>query len=460
MKFSRSCLLAGSALVLGEAAASSTPIKFQLERRVAGATIPGPSYKRASTGQKVDLDTWIQHNADLQWFTNISVGTPPKTFSVLLDTGSADLLLLASNCTNCGGHNLYDAAKSTSFKTLPGDTSIEAVFGTQGDTQPVTTVSNLTAHLVVDTVSLAGLSVPELPFILVDHATEGMVTMPMDGLLGLSPLNLTHFSEAGQGTTFFWSLVLSGAVPSPVFGLHLNSGDEANGGELTLGGIDENKFSGDLAYVDFDMPIVSLALEWFIESPAVFVGNKKVSSATGLALLDSGTAYVMTPDNTTAAAIYAAISPKIIQIDPAGAWGAPCDILAEVNAENINFAIGPEEQAKNMTLPPGAFNLGEYPGKPGICQAVFVNTPAGAEIQDPEGKGRVAWVIGSPLMKGYYNVFDQTDTAKLKYGFAPLKNESSGAAPAPKSGGSTVSVRSGGAVGLAALVGVLAVLCL
>jgi len=426
MKLTSSYLLAGSALLFGEAVTASGPLKIPLaSRRATAPTTHSSRLRRAdATATEVELDTWIQHNADLQWFMNITVGTPPQPFTVLVDTGSADLLIPASNCTNCGQHNRFDASKSTSFQTIPGDTSIEAAFGTQGDTQPVTKVSNLTAHLVVDSVTLAGLTVPQLPFVLIDFATEGLVTMPMDGILGFSPLNLTHFSETGQGTTFFWSLVQSGAVPSPVFAIQLNSGDEANGGELTLGGVDNTKYEGELSYVDFDMAILSLALEWFIDTPAIYVGDKQVTTAPGLALLDTGTAYIMTPDNATAAALYAAISPEIVQIDPAGAWGAPCDTLAGIKAENIQFTIGPAGQTKNLTLPAGSFNLGEYPGKPGICQAVFVNTAPGAEIQDPEGKGRVAWTFGSPLMKGYYNVFDQTDPTKLKYGFAPIKRSS------------------------------------
>ncbi|KAK5655070.1 hypothetical protein OQA88_5969 [Cercophora sp. LCS_1] len=399
---------------------ASEPIKMRLGRR-SDITIPRtPHLPRAdNTPTKIPLTTWRKHSADLQWYTNITVGTPPQTFTVLIDTGSADLLLMASNCTNCGtSHSLFNSNTSTTFTTLPGDTSISASFGTQGDTVPTTDISTLHANIALDTVTLSNLTVQQLPLILVDQAPSSLLAQPIDGILGFSPLNLTHLttSPTGDGTTFFWSLFLSGAIPSPIFSLTLDS----SGGELTLGGTPTS--ASEIQYVDVNVDILPLAKEWFIDTSSAFIGDKLVSSAPGLALLDSGTAYILTPNNGTAAALYAAISPDIRQIDPAGAWGASCDVMDGIK-DDVHFTIGLGDQAKNLTLPRGSFNLGEYPGMQGICQGVFVNTVKEAEIEDPMGLGRVAWTFGSPLMKGYVNIFDQGDVGRLRYGFAKVERE-------------------------------------
>lgn len=56
----------------------------------------------------------------------------------------------------------------------------------------------------------------------------------------------------------------------------------------------------------------------------------------------------------------------------------------------------------NVTMPKQNFNLGEYPGQPGICQGPFVNSVEPSYL--PTGEG--LWLIGSPLLKAYYTVWD------------------------------------------------------
>ncbi|CAJ2512165.1 Uu.00g051800.m01.CDS01 [Anthostomella pinea] len=69
----------------------------------------------------------------------------------------------------------------------------------------------------------------------------------------------------------------------------------------------------------------------------------------------------------------------------------------------------------NVTLPAGSFNLGEYPGQLGICQAVF-NSPGNMDAGS-------LWIIGSPLLKAYYTVWDGLNH---KIGWATLKSPSGG----------------------------------
>lgn len=75
------------------------------------------------------------------------MGTPPKKFNVLLDTGSRDLVIVNTACNNCPTTTpLYNATSSSTSKV----TTIANVvtYGT----------SQATGVLVTDTVSIAGLS--------------------------------------------------------------------------------------------------------------------------------------------------------------------------------------------------------------------------------------------------------------------------------------------------------------
>lgn len=89
-------------------------------------------------------------------------------------------------------------------------------------------------------------------------------------------------------------------------------------------------------------------------------------------------------------------------------------------------------------MPAGAFNLGEYPGHDGICQTLFLNPVS------PVSDLASIWVLGGPLLKGYYTVWNGTHPEQLQFGVAELKaNAASGGnstaspspTPTPVSGG-------------------------
>ncbi|KAG2744152.1 acid protease [Suillus brevipes Sb2] len=53
------------------------------------------------------------------WYASIDVGSPAKTFTVSIDTGSADLFLPSTACkSSCDGHNRYDPSSSSAAVDL------------------------------------------------------------------------------------------------------------------------------------------------------------------------------------------------------------------------------------------------------------------------------------------------------------------------------------------------------
>lgn len=224
-----------------------------------------------------------------------------------------------------------------------------------------------------------------------------------------------------------WALYGEGLLADPIFGIYTPPG-QVNGGELTVGGVDESKFDGELIWLDLD-PLSVDHDSWAMDVQTIFINgeqflvtsNDSISKQPyprSLAVLDTGTSFIMTPDYETARDIYAQISPKIYQIDSVGTWGALCSDMEEITPD-LTFLFGYDGTTQlNVTIPGDLFNLGPYPGEDGVCQAV-INNYQTAQLNDD---GRGIWIVGSPLLKNYYTAWDGLD---LRTGFAALKPTSS-----------------------------------
>ncbi|KAH8657910.1 aspartic peptidase domain-containing protein [Xylariales sp. PMI_506] len=311
------------------------------------------------------------------------------------------------DCTTCNGHTLFNPNVSSTFSPLPG-TQKQAGYSSGIDTVPIKAVSVEYGVVVHDKVTLGNLTVSDQGFLLVTQSAAAFNDMPIDGILGLGFPNITAFDEE----PWFWNLWYSGQLASPVVSFYTPAGD-IDGAEITLGGIDDTKFEGEIQYT----PLVGSEGAYNVPSAAFYVNGKLLpllSSSSHMAMLSTAVAYLQAPSYIDAKEIYAFISPNITLIDTAGAWGAPCEELESV-AVDLTFTLGPLATAVNVTVPKESFNLGEYPGLPGICQAA-INSPNLADSFD------YTWVLGVPLLKNYYTVWDSLN---FRVGWGTLKAPSS-----------------------------------
>lgn len=132
---------------------------------------------------------------------DIQIGTPKLNFTVLIDTGSNQLWIPISNCTNCGNNTFNLAASSTSVITTASDvinyadgSGVSGYYGSD-----VFSIPNTTIDLPVS-------------FLWIDNAT-GMGNNPFDGIIGLSfdKYNLNAFDNAYQ----------NGSINSNIFAIQL-----------------------------------------------------------------------------------------------------------------------------------------------------------------------------------------------------------------------------------------------
>ncbi len=251
---------------------------------------------------------------------------------------------------------------------------------------------------------------------LCDSYGPALASQPMDGIIGIGLAD----SVVNETRSLYWNLYSSSQLPSPEFGLYLVPGSRHDA-ELTLGGTDPSKYEGSIATIPLNQVLSKQSEQWVMDIPGIYINGIPVPDSSNgsqprrpaAAIMDSGTSFMMVPDINYTRDLYAQISSHIQPVDDAGTWGAPCSEV-DAAAKDITITLGRDGRFLNVTLPKATFNLGEYPGKPGICQAVFVSSLYPSTAPD----GTPGWIFGSPLFKYYYTAWNGID---LTMGFAAPK---------------------------------------
>eukprot|EP00300_Choanocystis_sp_HF-7_P027151 c32221_g1_i1.p1 GENE.c32221_g1_i1~~c32221_g1_i1.p1 ORF type:complete len:405 (+),score=95.71 c32221_g1_i1:48-1217(+) len=317
----------------------------------------------------------ISDYGDAQYYGIISAGTPKQNFSVIFDTGSSNLWLPSSQCAKCGSHPRYQSGKSSTYHANGTQFRIEYGSG------PVA------GFLSDDAVTAGNLTVSRQTFAEITDVSglgAAYALGKFDGILGLA---FKSISVDGI-TPFFEELVNEHQLDEPVFSFELGKVD-GEVGELVIGGIDYNKFEGDLQYVP-----LSNETYWALQLEGVEVGGQSITSSHRV-IIDSGTSLLAGPT-----ADVAALAKKI---------GA-------IKFLNGEYIIG---CGKIPTLPVLEFKFGGYTfplkgedyvlntGSLCLLGVIGLDVPA-----EP------LWIAGDVFMRKYYTVFD---FGQKRMGFALAK---------------------------------------
>lgn len=164
------------------------------------------------------------------WYGTIAVGTPPKDFTVVFDTASADLILPGTNCVTCEGHTLYIPSSSSTAGDLgkPFEKTI-------GDG------STASGEQYTDTVSIGGLIATEQTLGVAKEYSSGLSVdsfLP-DGILGMAFRSISSVDASPVVDT----LIAQGQLDEPVFSFKLAE----SGSELYMGGANSALYTGDFS---------------------------------------------------------------------------------------------------------------------------------------------------------------------------------------------------------------------
>jgi len=211
-----------------------------------------------------------------QYFSEISIGTPPQSFKVIIDTGSSNLWVPSQSCGSiaCYLHTKYDSSSSSTYKKNGTDFAIQYASG------------SLSGFVSQDTVSIGDITVKKQDFA---EATEepglAFAFGRFDGILGLG---YSTISVDGMVPPFY-NMVDQGLLDEPVFAFYLGDG-EASESEVIFGGVDESHYKGKIT----NIPLRRKAY-WEVDFDAISFGDATAELEGTGAILDTGTSLITLP---------------------------------------------------------------------------------------------------------------------------------------------------------------------
>ncbi|XP_041083520.1 pepsin A-like [Polyodon spathula] len=219
----------------------------------------------------------LMNDMDFSYYGIISIGTPPQSFKVVFDTGSANLWVPSIYCNSnaCSNHNKFNPDLSSTYRSTSQTVAIQ--YGT----------GSMTGILGYDTVTVAGIVDPNQIFGLSKTEPGDFLYYSVsDGILGLSYPSIS----ATGATPVFDNMMAEGLVSQDLFSFYL-SRDDQEGSLVTFGGIDPSYYTGQIYWV----PVTSQTY-WETTMESITIDGKVVACASGCqAIVDTGTARIVGP---------------------------------------------------------------------------------------------------------------------------------------------------------------------
>lgn len=243
-------------------------------------------------------------NAKTFYTTDIGLGSNKQPITVLVDTGSSDLWVVAKGAScqanargvvsDCTSHGIFDSKSSTSYKNLGEAFSIQYLDKTSSQ-----------GTWATESISFGDAKVTGLRFGDVTSTSNGY------GILGIAKPGAE--SARVQYDNLPILLKSQGIVDKNAYSLYLDSQD-ATTGSVLFGAIDKAKFSGKL----ISLPMSSDA-ELSVNLQSATFGGQTVNIQTSV-LLDSGTTLSYLPS-----ALVQLLAKKMGATYNNGSYQVPCN---------------------------------------------------------------------------------------------------------------------------------------
>ncbi|RJE20550.1 Vacuolar protease A [Aspergillus sclerotialis] len=313
-------------------------------------------------------DVLVDNFMNAQYFSEITIGSPPQTFKVVLDTGSSNLWVPSSECNSiaCWLHSKYDSSASSTYQKNGSEFSIRYGSG------------SLTGFVSRDTVRIGDLEIKNQDF--AEATSEPGLAFAFgrfDGILGLGFDTIS----VNKIVPPFYSMLNQKLLDEPVFAFYLGDANkEGDTSEATFGGVDKNHYTGELVTI----PLRRKAY-WEVEFNAIGLGDNVAELENTGVILDTGTSLIALP--TTMAELIN----KEIGASKSFTGQYTIDCNKRSSLPNVSFVLN----GHNFTITPFDYTL-EVSGS---CISAFMG------MDFPEPVGPLA-ILGDAFLRRWYSVYD------------------------------------------------------
>ncbi|XP_004392865.1 PREDICTED: renin [Odobenus rosmarus divergens] len=319
---------------------------------------------------------------DTQYYGEIGIGTPPQTFKVIFDTGSANLWVPSTKCsplyTACEIHSLYDSSESSSY--MENGTAFTIHYGT----------GKVKGFLSQDMVTVGGITVTQTFGEVTELPLIPFMLAKFDGVLGMG-----FPAQAVGGVTPVFDHILSqGVLKEDVFSVYYSRDSHLLGGELVLGGSDPQYYQGNFHYVS-----VSQTGSWQIRMKGVSVRSATVVCEEGcMVVVDTGASYISGPTSSLRL-LMDTLGAKELSTNE---YVVNCNQVPML--PDISFRLG----GRAYTLTSADYVLQDPYGNDDLCTLAL----HGLDVPPPTGP---LWVLGASFIRKFYTEFDRHNN---RIGFA------------------------------------------
>jgi len=366
----------GTAVTVNSTNQGVSPIDIQAI--VSGGLTPA---NQPTTANSIGLSI---EAADSGYVGQVQLGTPPRNFEILMDSGSADFWVGSEQCTSlagggCGTHQFLGNQSSSTFVDTAAPFNV--TYGT----------GQVSGSIIRDNVIMAGLTLQNHTFGTANSESVDFSSnsVKFDGLMGLAQSGI---SQQGVPTPVE-SLQAAGLIPAAITSYKISRlADQKNDGEITFGNLDTTKFDQATTVT---IPNVNKQGFWEGAMDAITVNGQDTGLQARTAILDTGTTLIIAPP-ADATAVHNLIPGS--KPDGQGGFIIPCTSNASVALKfgGRAFAIDP----RDMT---------PFPVDP--------NNPAGgctSGIMGGSVGGAQEWLVGDVFLKNaYYSTNVNTNAITL-----------------------------------------------
>lgn len=345
-----------------------------------------PLHRRARPGRQLagssPLSNYVNvSTTQMQYYANITLGTPPQFISVLFDTGSSYTYIPSVACDNtCSGDDRFDTSKSSSFKSLNTPITLEYGKGTTYGT------------LSSDTFTFGEtLTATSLQFILANRMDDSTHAL-FEGLI-VSYSQGFGFAVLSDGVpTFVDMLKTQGVISHRVFSFYLSNASYAideydTESECIIGEVDLSHADGDLTYI----PIYGTPAYWSISLDSMSLGSK-LNLNIKVAILDTGSSLIVVPEEDAYSVLEA--------IDAAGDCGV----------NDNGFIICDCYKYPASSYPDWIFELGQHSFS--LSPEDYFWQDSGQCLLLAQVSSMPMWIIGDVFLRKYFTVHDM-DQARV-----------------------------------------------